>query len=127
MKPTVLIIMPVGSDPEHDRRRAAIERGVTHAGFEAQFPSYELESPQFDMRVFADQLRQATVVLADLSGERPSCYFELGFAQALGCNTLMLAEGGTPIHQSAARETLTYYSDYEQLEHAVLQLLLQRR
>ena len=49
-----------------------------------------------------DQVRNeilgSALVLADLTGERPNCYYEAGYAHALGKTVILTAKNGTPIH-----------------------------
>ncbi len=108
----VIVIMPVGSDPAHASRAAAISTGLTRANLKPSLPSYDAADPQFSLAAFFIELRAAYAVLADLTGERPSCYFELGFAEALGKPTKLFATEGTTIHQSSHRDEILFYRDY---------------
>lgn len=45
-----------------------------------------------------EEISKSEVVLADLSGERPNCYYEAGFAHALGKEMIFTIKKGTPIH-----------------------------
>lgn len=120
---SVLVIMPVGSDPDYLVKKAAIDRAVTRSGMQAVFPRYEPEDPRFKASEFGDQLRRTTTVVADLTGERPSCYFELGYAEALERPVRLFAQIGTPIHQSGFRQAVSFYANLEQLEEAITRAL----
>jgi hypothetical protein len=63
-----------------------------------------------------DVLHKVDLVVADLSLERPSCYFELGMAQTVGVPCFLIAEQGTRIHQHSG-EVIFYASleDYRRL------------
>jgi hypothetical protein len=116
VKPTVYVIMPVGSDPRHAQRRAAIEAVVREMGFAGHFPADGLDSRvSFDLVHARQELRRARLVLADLTLERPSCYYELGLAQALGRRVQLIAEEGTPIHQAHGRESTIFYDSFDGL------------
>jgi hypothetical protein len=65
------------------------------------------------------ELAGAMFVLADLTLERPSCYYELGLAEALGLPVRLVAEFGTAIHQSAERDKVQYYRSLSDLETVV--------
>jgi nucleoside 2-deoxyribosyltransferase len=123
MRDTALIIMPLGSDPGYRNKKAAIDRAVTKAGLTSAFPKYEPDDPRFKPADFRKQLQRAAIVLADLTGERPSCYFELGFAEALERPVRLFAQAGTAIHQTAYRRTVRYYANTDQLEDAIIQAL----
>jgi nucleoside 2-deoxyribosyltransferase len=117
--PVVHVIMPVGSDPRHRAKQEAIRRGIEAAGFRPEFPAYSMDNPHFEPAPFATKLRGADAVLADLTGERPSCYFEIGFAQALGRPVYLIAEKGTDIHQTAFRDRARFYANLDELQRVV--------
>jgi hypothetical protein len=58
-------------------------------------------------------MQRAEFVLADLSLERPSCYFELGLAEAANA-FFLVAAAGTPIHQVGNAGKVVFYSDMVQ-------------
>src|ERR1700733_3914204 len=107
----VHVIMPIGSDPHSQARKAAIARGSEQANFIAMFPEYEFHDPAFSLDDLKKELRAADLVIADLSLERPSCYYELGVAEALGKQVLLVAMNGTSIHQSSSRSLVRFYPD----------------
>jgi hypothetical protein len=116
VKPTVYVIMPVGSDPDHLERRAVIEEVVRECGLTPHFPADHLHHDvAFDLDRARRDLRRARLVLADLTLERPSCYYEVGLAEALGRPVQLLAEAGTPIHQAHGREQTIFYASPEEL------------
>ena len=111
--------MPVGSDPLHGARSTAITNGLARSGFSTLLPSYDAEDPCFLLDHFKEELRKADTVLVDLSGERPSCYFELGFAEALDIPIRLFAFEGTPIHQTGHREAVSFYRSFNHLEDLI--------
>ena len=119
----VQVIMPVWSDAGFQGKQSAIARGAEAAGYSATFPEYVASNPQFDPQDYGRQLRSASTVLADLTGERPSCYFEIGFAEGVGKPVHIVAEAGTDIHQSAYRHRARYYGDLDDLERLVFEIL----
>ncbi len=111
----VVVIMPVGSDPSHAERSAAIKTGLAQVGYAAVLPTYDAADPHFSPEEFTALVRSADAVLADLTGERPSCYFELGFAEALGKPARLFAQAGTDIHQSSHRHAIVLYRGIDEL------------
>jgi nucleoside 2-deoxyribosyltransferase len=112
------VICPVGSDRFFSRKRTILQ----HAGYKKRLvPFFPLEHRhQFSLKETLRDIDRAQFVVADLSFERPSCYFELGLVQAVGKRTYILAKKGTRIHQSAekfAALTLFYSTlqDYGEL------------
>jgi len=54
------------------------------------------EHPRIDEEIFA-RLHRSGVVLADLTGQRPNCFLELGYALGRGLPTMVMAREGTPL------------------------------
>jgi hypothetical protein len=118
------VLMPIGSDPDYRAKQAVLERAIRSAGLTPSFPDYDPVDPKFDLDGFLSQLRRSTVVVADVTGERPSVYFELGLAQALGKLVLMVAKSDTILHQHARDVRLVRYSCLEDLELKLEKMLL---
>jgi len=54
-------------------------------------------------------------VIADLTCERPSVYFEVGLALGLGTRVCLMASEGAVLHQLSEHK-VHYYSDLSQFE-----------
>jgi nucleoside 2-deoxyribosyltransferase len=117
------VIMPIGGDPLREEKQAAIRRSAFSAGVSPQFPSYTSENPVFNLKSALQYLHGAEFVIADLSFERPSCYYELGLAEALGKPVYLLAQAGTNIHQAAAREEVRFFEGLEGFQAAIEAIL----
>lgn len=117
------IIMPVGSDPAYLKKRAAIEVGTSTAGYTAYFPLDESPIEAFELVKTREHLTTANAVIVDLTMERPSCYYELGLAQALNSQVFVFAERGTRLHQLFGRERVCFYESIEGLATSVTRAL----
>jgi nucleoside 2-deoxyribosyltransferase len=116
MRPLVYVIMPVGSDPEAESRRASIVAAARVWGLSTWFPlDHRRHGDEVDPSTIRAEMQRATVALADLSLERPSCYFELGVAVGAGLPTIVVAAAGTPIHQTTDRSVVAFYNSLEGL------------
>ena len=76
-----------------------------------ELPEYDRHNPRFDLDATRRTIRSVDLVFADLSHERPSCYYELGLAEALGAKVVCVAAIGTEIHQTSYRGAVTVFSD----------------
>jgi hypothetical protein len=108
----VYFVSPVGSDPGYAAKRKVL------AGLEAEldiaffFPlerysSFTVESAKAD-------LAAASLVIADLSLERPSCYFELGIAQAAGARVAVIIASHTVLHQMGHAVPVRKYANLDE-------------
>jgi hypothetical protein len=54
------------------------------------------EHARIDQEIFA-KLHRSSIVLADITGVRPNCFLELGYALGRGLPTLLMAREGSPL------------------------------
>jgi hypothetical protein len=63
-----------------------------------------------------EMIRDAFIVVADLTYERPNVYHEIGTTQALGKKIIMIAREGTQIHSNLVDWAVLFYTDSRPLE-----------
>jgi len=117
----IYIIAPVGSDPEYRVKRTILDKLSAEFGLRFFFPLDQHQN--FSIAAARNDLRTANLVIADLSLERPSCYFELGVAQGLDITVRQIARTGTPIHQTANRTEVHFYADLHEYEMLLRELI----
>jgi hypothetical protein len=110
-------IGPIGSDPQFPMKKPILEHVASRFRLAVHFPSIS-RLPQSVSDIAAD-MHQATFVLADLSRQRPSCYFELGIASSLKKPIGLIAEIGTEIHQVGDHAAVIFYSNIQEYEKVV--------
>lgn len=115
-QPYVHVIMPVGSDTRSMARWNSIESAARHCGFAAVIGPYR---DPIDLDETAALMRSAKVVVADLTLERPSCYYELAVAETVKAPLIVIAERGTRIHQTQNQEHVLFY-EFSELEHTLI-------
>ncbi|MEI6544338.1 MAG: hypothetical protein WCL60_12540 [Methylococcales bacterium] len=120
----IYYISPVGADTEYGAKRDVLNEISNELGVEWFFPLDRYTS--FDIPTALEDLRAAALVLVDLSLERPSCYFELGLAQALGVPLSLIAKEGTVLHQAGETDSIVTYQDLRSYRIAVKHCLVKR-
>ena len=112
----LFVVTPHYSDPNFDsKKNLLIEIGDKY-GIEVIFGSNRGSETDVDESLAL--LENADLVLADLSLERPSCYFEVGFAQSRNKLVYLIAIVGTEIHQVRSKNKVQFYenmSNYKEL------------
>src|SRR5918997_1247084 len=86
------VIMPVGADKQFAAKKSIIQKVAQKENLTPYFPFDRTGNISFDINSTLSILKDAEFVLADLSMERPSCYFELGLTQAIGKDVYLIAE-----------------------------------
>ena len=106
--------MPVGSDVNYETKKSILDSIAYQHSLSLVFPlNYFVE---FDLTDTISVMENCNQIVADLTLERPSCYYELALAQSFGQRVTLLAETGTPIHQAANRNQVLFYSDMSEYE-----------
>jgi hypothetical protein len=118
------VIMPVGSDSQVEEKQKRIREIAGQHGIVPQFPRHE---EFFDIHAALRNLRNAEFVLVDLTFERPSCYYELGLAEAIDAKIYLIAAQGTDIHQTSKRDSIRFYENLQQYASVVNNIFLQDR
>lgn len=117
--------MPVASDPAYLQKRRVIERATASVGVESYFPMDHtpMGRPEFKVEETLERMTKSRLVLADLTLARPSCYFEVGLAQATHCPVLAVAQVGTELHQLGCREEVVRFQQYGEVANALIRSL----
>lgn len=74
-----------------------------------------------------ENIKKAEIIIADLTYERPNCYFELGFAMANKKNIIITAKSETTIHFDVSGYDIIYYDTAEELYKELKRRLLEEK
>lgn len=103
----IYVACPVSCDAAFVEKRAILrELAVLHA-IRFYLP-LEHGTPSQEATLLS--IRDSDAFIGDLTGERPSVYFELGQAVAISKTVRLLAEKGTRIHQCGELD-VQFYED----------------
>lgn len=111
MTRSLLVIMPSEAFPGTVVKRQIVQDVCRNMGWTLVMPEYDRLRPEFDLSKTRLIIGNVNIVLVDLSYERPSCYYELGLAEALGARVVCVAATGTEIHQTANRGSVISFSN----------------
>ncbi|WP_156023374.1 hypothetical protein [Terracoccus sp. 273MFTsu3.1] len=122
----IYMIMPVGSDPEYAAKREVLQSLESTNRVQLHLPFERTDLHAIQPSDVLGDLKRAELVVADLSLERPSCYFELGLAQALEKPCVLVAKRGTALHQVFGRSQTQFYVDLDDYAHLMLSIVAGR-
>lgn len=126
MMPYIYSIMPVSSDTEYSQKRVRLKSVARDFNLAVHFPldlGLPKDGMEFDLSATSTDIKRSVMVIADLTFERPSCYYELGLAQALGARVSLIAKSGTPIHQAFGRNSVLEFRNLEDYTAVLLRIL----
>ena len=114
----VFIIMPMGGTDSQSKLAInnvlnSIMASAVYSGFNAQrvdTVSVGNSTKSIDTKMY-ESIKKAEIIVADLTYERPNCYFELGYAMALGKDIIIIAREGTKLHFDAEHYTTIIFKD----------------
>jgi hypothetical protein len=128
----VFVVMPIQGDrygtqseqsvhKEYDRRFELINETLQEFGCVSI--RIDKESPLGGLvERIKDEIRRARFVVADLTDERPSCYFEAGYAEALGKPVIYTASRESILHPGETtrihfdiHQNIRLFTNHEQL------------
>lgn len=94
---------------------AAIKRAVAACGYDCKRVD-EIEENRRITDTIISAIQSANFIVADLTEARPNCYYELGYAHALGKQVIQTCDSQTPLHFDIATYPTIVYETKTELE-----------
>lgn len=111
----VFIIMQYGDKTLESAYDNAIKIAVKAAEYSPIRIDRVSKAGKIDDQILT-QIARSEVVLADLTGERPNCYYETGYAHALGKELVLTIQKGARVHFNLAAYRFIEWGSEEELK-----------
>lgn len=117
--------MPYKIDKNFSQKKQILIRNCEIYNFKLYLAEDQESARSLDAQKTIELLNMADYYLADLTFERPSCYYELGYLQSKQKNGFLIAKVKTHIHQLLDNEKVRYYKDSREYEALITDIFSQ--
>lgn len=120
---TAFIMMPINNNvPEYEDIYATYKECFSKFGIKA-IRADEIEHEDVITARIIEEIKTSEFLIGDLTDERPSVYYEIGYAHSLGRRVILYRRKGTSIHFDLAAYNCPEYKNNSELKSLLIKRL----
>lgn len=119
----VFLIAPYQIDPKYQEKKTILRNLCDNNSLQLLIAEDRKTGKSLNVEETITLLQVCDFAIADLSHERPSCYYELGYLQALGKSVYLICRHGTTLHQALELDKVKVYSDLNSYESILSEII----
>ena len=120
---TVFLITPYKVDKYFENKKSIAKEAFNKYDIDLALAEDNEISLSVDKTI--ELFQKSDFFIADLSLERPSCYYELGYLQALKKSIFIISKRNEKIHQMLGRDSILFYDDLNGYKEIMEKISLQ--
>lgn len=113
------LITAYSIDPDYKAKRNIIEHILSEFGWQLMLAEDEKSKGSLSAEKTIELFNNCDYFIADLSFERPSCYYEIGYLQALHKEIFLISRDSENIHQLINRAQIEFYNDLDEYKKLI--------
>lgn len=120
----VFLVSPYKIDNDFLKKKSIIKSIFLENEIELLLAEDSKTNESLSVKATIELFNQSDYFIIDLSLERPSCYYELGYLQAQNKKIFMIARSDETIHQLLNRDEIMFFSDLNEYERLIKKIVL---
>ncbi len=120
----VFLVTPYKIDIDFNMKKSIVSSIFKKNGIELLIAEDNITSESLSAIATIELFYKSDFFIVDISYSRPSCYYELGYLQALKKQLFIISQNGETIHQLLNRDEIKFYNNLDEYKLYIENIVL---